>query len=443
MISPKDKLENMIQDGAYQSYVYSYPHKMAYRPLEPRRHLEEVWKDEKKDALFLYLHIPFCEMRCGFCNLFTTAKPKENIRAPYPEILREHALKTAEALGEEREFSRVAIGGGTPTQLDPHALESVMDTVKNIMGADMKKIPAVSEMSPETVTVEKLDILRQAGIDRASIGIQSFIESETKALRRPQNLAVAKRALDMIGDAGFETLNIDLIYGIRGQTKETWKFSIDEALKYRPEEIYLYPLYVRALTGLGNSSSEWEDERMSLYLFGRATLLGAGYEQISMRMFRLPSSNNVEVPIYRCQEDGMVGIGVGARSYTKSLHYCTEYAVGRKSVLGILEDYVARDSDSFSFADFGIDLDAIEQMRRYFLLSLLSHEGFCKDNFSDRFEALFPFQKELTILSDIGFVSMMGNRVQLSERGIALSDTIGPWLFSPRVQELVSQYELE
>ncbi len=439
----KNKLVNMVTEGAYHSYVYSYPHKMAYRALTPRRHLEEVWKDEKKDALFLYVHIPFCEMRCGFCNLFTTAKPKENIRAPYPQRVKEHAQKSADALGSERKFSRVAIGGGTPTQLDPAALESVMDTIKNVMGADMTTMPAVSEMSPETVSVEKLEILKQAGIDRASIGIQSFIESETKALRRPQKLEVAKRALDMIGDAGFETLNIDLIYGIKGQTKATWRYSIDEALKYKPEEIYLYPLYVRPLTGLGNSSSQWEDNRMSLYLLGREWLLEAGYEQVSMRMFRLPPKENVDVPIYRCQEDGMVGIGVGARSYTQSLHYCTEYAVGRKSVLGILEDYVARDSDSFSYADFGIALDLNEQMRRYFSLSLLSYEGFSETHFSERFGRDFPFLNEIGILENEGWVSRDGGRVRLTASGMSLSDTIGPWLFSEKVQELVAEYELE
>lgn len=443
-MSEKSKLVNMVREGAYHSYVYSYPHKMAYRGLEPRRHLEEVWKDEKKDALFLYVHIPFCEMRCGFCNLFTTAKPKENIRAPYPQMIKEHAQKSADALGDDRKFSRVAIGGGTPTQLDPGALESVMDTIKNVMGADMTTMPAVSEMSPETVTVDKLNILRQAGIDRASIGIQSFIESETKALRRPQKLDVAKRALDMIGDAGFETLNIDLIYGIGGQTKETWEYSIDEALKYRPEEIYLYPLYVRALTGLGNSKSKWKDERMSLYLFGRQHLLEAGYQQISMRMFRLPSKINGDVPIYRCQEDGMVGIGVGARSYTQSLHYCTEYAVGRRSVLGILEDYVARDSDSFSYADFGIELDANEQMRRYFSLSLLSYEGFSTIHFSERFGCDFPFSREVKTLENEGWVSRATDqRLRLTPEGMALSDTIGPWLFSKNVRNLVAEYELE
>jgi oxygen-independent coproporphyrinogen-3 oxidase len=173
--------------------------------------------------------------------------------------------------------------------------------------------------------------------------------------------------------------------------------------------------------------------------------LEAGYEQVSMRMFRLPPRElGTAAPIYRCQEDGMVGIGVGARSYTQSLHYCTEYAVGRKSVLGILEDYVARDSDSFSFADFGIELDLNEQMRRYFSLSLLSYEGFCEANFLERFDCDFPFNEEVNILEEGSWVCRTGDgRLRLTATGMALSDTIGPWLFSENVQKRVAEYELE
>ncbi len=441
----KDELVNALTKSPYESYVYSYPHKMAYRPLNPSRNLEGVWSEEKKDALFLYVHIPFCEMRCGFCNLFTTAKPKENVRAPYASIVRDHAQEVAQALGEERQFSRVAIGGGTPTQLDLGALTSVLQTIVEVMGADMKNIPCVSEMSPETVTREKLELLKNTGVDRASIGIQSFIESETQALRRPQKLSVARQALDLIGEVGFDTLNIDLIYGIAGQTDASWLFSIEEALKYNPEELYLYPLYVRPLTGLGNSKKQWEDRRLALYRLGRHRLLEEGYEQVSMRMFRkLSSSEKVSSPpIYRCQEDGMVGIGVGARSYTKDLHYCTEYAVGRKSVLGILEDYVERERASFSFADFGIALSVEEQMRRYFSLSLLSFEGFSNAHFSQRFpDSVFPFLEELKILQDLDLIYMDVDRLKLSASGMENSDVIGPWLFSKQVRHLVQEYAL-
>ena len=383
-------------------------------------------------------------MRCGFCNLFTVAKPKANVRAPYPEVLREQARVTMQSLPDAK-FSRLAIGGGTPTQLDVTALAHVCETITDVLGADPTAIPACSEMSPETIDDDKLGLLRDIGIDRASIGIQSFLAHETKSLRRPQDPELAHSALQMIRRHGFETLNIDLIYGIRDQTEATWLDSIEQALRYEPEELYLYPLYVRPLTGLGNSKREaWQDQRHALYIVGRDRLREAGYEQVSMRMFRRTDVVEPDAPIYRCQEDGMVGLGVGARSYTRSVHYCTEYAVGRPSVLGILEEYVERDAERFESVDFGYELDEAEQQRRYLVLSLLSAEGFSPTAFETRFGVPPAFDRYIDILRSNGFAEWHESTktVRLNDDGVARSDVIGPWLYSTDVTAKIAEYEL-
>src|ERR1043165_3577564 len=100
----------------YVAYTYSYPHKSAYRPLEPKRALKEVWVEERKDALFLYLHVPFCEMRCGFCNLFTTANAEDEIVSAYIGAIGRQAEVVRDALGQVK-VARAAVGGGTPTYL--------------------------------------------------------------------------------------------------------------------------------------------------------------------------------------------------------------------------------------------------------------------------------------------------------------------------------------
>src|SRR5205085_9234220 len=100
---------------------YAYPHKTAYRPFEPPLPLGDLWAGEERDALFLYLHVPFCEMRCGFCNLFTTANPGDDLEAAYLAALDEEADRVGAGLGPAA-FARVAIGGGTPTYLEPGAL---------------------------------------------------------------------------------------------------------------------------------------------------------------------------------------------------------------------------------------------------------------------------------------------------------------------------------
>ncbi|AYN27059.1 hypothetical protein D8682_08705 [Buttiauxella sp. 3AFRM03] len=124
------------------------------------------------------------------------------------------------------------------------------------------------------------------------------------------------RTLDAIRDAGIPVLNIDLIYGLAFQTPQSWLFTLKTALKFNPEEIFLYPLYVRPLTGIGLSGKSWDDERLELYELGRDFL----QEQGSMRMFRRNNSHAGQGK-YCCQNDGMIGLGCGAHSYTHSLHY--------------------------------------------------------------------------------------------------------------------------
>ncbi len=433
-------LAQFLEEGAYQSYVYSYPHKTAYRMLEPRP-LADVWKDEDQSALFLYAHVPFCEMRCGFCNLFTSAKPKDDVSSGYVQAFQRHAKATREALPDAK-YSRIAIGGGTPTQLSQADLRTFLDTILE-MGADPHSVPVACETSPETVTPAKLTMLKEFGVDRVSIGVQSFIESETKSLRRPQKLDVALGALDAISMAGFTRRNIDLIYGIENQTPETWLESIQTALKFEPEELFLYPLYVRPLTGLGNSKRAWDDERRLLYRYGRDYLLAHGYEQVTMRMFRRTGAQEVAGPVYRCQEDGMVGLGAGARSYTDALHYSSEYAVGRRGVLDILHAYNDRTEADFAQVSYGFELDQGERKRRYILLSLLSHEGLQDSEYAGRFRSQpmddFP---QLVQLLELRLADKTDGHLTLTDAGVELSDAIGPWLYSENVVALGEEFEL-
>ncbi|MGD1910765.1 MAG: STM4012 family radical SAM protein [Rivularia sp. (in: cyanobacteria)] len=333
--NPQSKIQNLkskIESSPFQAYVYSYPHKTAYRRISPQIPTADAWSKEDKNALFLYIHIPFCEMRCGFCNLFTTVTHNEDFVTQYVNTLQKQAKHVKTALGKSS-FARFAIGGGTPTQLPIHHLETVLNVAEETMGANLQEIPISVEMSPETATKDKLELLRSRGVTRASIGVQSFFESEVAAVNRRQTTAEVEAALTRMRSAGFPIINIDLIYGLPGQTVETWLQSIRSALRFQPEEIFLYPLYVRPLTGLGTSDKEWNDIRLNCYRQGRDFLLSQGYTQKSMRMFQknsTPSSPSSPSPIYCCQQDGMVGLGCGARSYTDGLHYSNEYAVGGK-----------------------------------------------------------------------------------------------------------------
>jgi oxygen-independent coproporphyrinogen III oxidase len=445
-------LQTLLANSTYTSYSYAYPHKTAYRPLNPPAHLSTVWAQGKKAALFLYLHIPFCEMRCGFCNLFTQTNAGENLVTQYLKTLTREAKQVKAALGDSQ-FARMAIGGGTPTFLSVSELAWVFDLAADIMGADLHAIPISVEVSPETATQEKLELLKQRGVDRVSIGIQSFIPAETAAAGRPQTVDNVYTALDRIKSVDFPTLNLDLIYGLPGQSIDSWLKSLHIALTFSPEELYLYPLYIRPLTGLDRSRRQWNDERRDYYRHARDLLLASGYEQVSMRMFRLIShSPPLPSPLYCCQSDGMLGLGCGARSYTSSLHYSSEYAVGMNGIQEIIANYAKREDKQFNWVNYGYKLNLDDRQRRFLIQSLLQSEGLSLSDYHQNFhtDALtdFPQLNDLLTLQLATWEDEEQSKIQnpkskiiLTPAGVEVSDTLGVWLYSPQVKALMENYQ--
>lgn len=431
------------RNNYFQGYAYSYPHKSSYRPLEEPRSLQNIWKEEDKSQLFLYVHVPFCEMRCGFCNLFTTANPKAPLEQPFIGSLQRQAEQVKMALGTEAKFNRVAIGGGTPSFLSIQDLESLFNVVHEQMGVQHRAVPFSVELSPKTTTPEKLALLHEQGATRASIGVQSFLLEETKALGRPQRTEEVRQALGYIRDSGIPSMNIDLIYGIAGQTIPSWQRSLEETLAFQPEEIFFYPLYVRPLTGLSKREQDWNDHRLNLYRFGRDFLLANGYEQVTMRIFSRKNKEEEELPPYNSPQDGMVGLGVGARSYARDFHYSSDYAVGRRGVQHIIHNYHEKTANDFAQVDYGVYLNQQEQQRRYVIKSLL--EGQYLDLAA--YERFFGSQALLDLpqlqeLQELNFLQPIEGRLQLNQAGMECSDVIGPWLYSSAVKAQMEAFEL-
>ncbi|MEU0689609.1 STM4012 family radical SAM protein [Streptomyces uncialis] len=438
----------------YQNYVYAYPHKTAYRPLPvPGPRLADLWRGEPKDALSLYLHIPFCDVRCGFCNLFTRIGAPDELSTRYLDALERQAGAVREALAGDGpvRFATAAFGGGTPTFLTADELTRLCDIAERWMGADLRAVPLSVEASPSTATADRLAVLAERGATRLSLGVQSFVDAEARAAVRPQRRADVEAALARIRAAGIPVLNIDLIYGIDGQTAESWRLSLDAALRWRPEELYLYPLYVRPLTGLGRRAAvgerAWDEHRLGLYRAGRDHLLAHGYEQRSMRMFRRADAPAQGPDDYACQTDGMIGLGCGARSYTSALHYSFDYAVDAREVRSIIDTYTA--TEDFGRAVHGRymteDGDGDEARRRHLLQSLLQADGLARADYRGRFggDPEDDFGAELAGFAARGWLDggAPAGVLRLSPEGLAYSDALGPELFSPAVRAAMAAYE--
>ncbi|WP_320783771.1 STM4012 family radical SAM protein [Streptomyces sp. CRN 30] len=437
----------------YQHYVYAYPHKTAYRPLEPAPRLADLWSGEPRQALSLYAHIPFCEVRCGFCNLFTRIGAPGDLTRRYLDALERQAVAVREALGDAEpvRFANAAFGGGTPTFLEADELARLCDIAELHMGADLRAVPLSVEASPATATADRLAVLAERGTTRLSLGVQSFVEEEARAAVRPQRRADVEAALARVREAGVPVLNIDLIYGIDGQTAASWRLSLDAALAWRPEEVYLYPLYVRPLTGLGRRADpeaadrEWDEQRLRRYREGRDHLLAHGYEQVSMRMFRRADAPPQGPDDHACQTDGMIGLGCGARSYTSTVHYSFDYAVGMPEIRSLIDAYTA--TEDFTRAVHGREVDGDEARRRHLLQSLLQAEGLPVADYRRRFGSgpYDDFPAELGTLAARGWLAEPGDprtgRLRLTAEGLAHSDAIGPDFFSRAVRAAMAAYE--
>lgn len=423
----------------YRSYLYSYPHKTAYRELDPPLQLESLWERENTDTYFLYMHIPFCAARCGFCNLFTLPDRREDTHERYVDALERQAKQWA-PITSRRPYSRFAIGGGTPTLLNEVQLNRLFDIAEHVMGLDPAQASISVETSPDTVTEAKLAIMKERSVDRISMGIQSFIEAEASAIYRPQKPQEVERALEKLTRYDFPLLNLDLIYGLPGQTVESWIYSLERVLTYEPGEIFIYPLYTRENTIVkpDDIRRQGPDIRMELYKAARETLKSKGYVQYSMRRFAKEQSSSKVLLPYSCQEEGMVGLGCGARSYTSEVHYASKYGVSYKATQSIIADYVA--TERYDVADYGIVLSREEQRRRFILKALLHREGLTLSDYQQRFgtDVMSDYVWLAELLTE-GMAELESDEdkqvLRLTEEGLGYSDAIGDWLISAEIRE--------
>jgi oxygen-independent coproporphyrinogen-3 oxidase len=378
-------------------------------------------------------------MRCGFCNLFTQSQPTGDVVDDYLQTLTRQ-IRVVRNVIPGVTFGQLAVGGGTPTFLSSAQLERMFRAIEDSFGLSITRLPTSVETSPATASDDRLRLLRDLGVQRISIGVQSFVNDEAKGLGRPQSLEETHRALQRIRQLGFPVLNVDLIYGDPGQSLASWSTSLAEALVYRPEELYLYPLYVRPETGLARAGHPLARHRSDLYRCARDFLTSAGYQQTSLRCFRLP--DNVAPSSYACQRDGMIGLGCGARSYTQRLHYATRFAVTQTGVKVILSDWIRQTDEQLSWATHGIALTEEEQRRRFLIMTLLQAEGMRISDYQSRFH-VSPFDdcpelEEPRISNWLDDAS--ADTLRLTGIGLEHSDEVGPLLYSARVRQCLQEF---
>ena len=196
----------------------------------------EQAKGEDPGPLGLYVHVPFCASTCDFCAFYQVSPTAKSIQGFIKSLADEARL-----VAWDRPIKTVFFGGGTPGLLSPADLGRVAEVVHGLPGGESPQEWSV-ELAPASVTRERLSALRSAGVTRVSMGVQSFRPALLDALGRAHTREQVYRAYDRVREAGFPSVNIDLMFALPGQTAEEWEADIDEALALKPDHISTYCL---------------------------------------------------------------------------------------------------------------------------------------------------------------------------------------------------------
>ena len=243
------------------------------------------------DRAGIYIHVPFCRSRCSYCDFATGAFETALAETYVGALARE--LETFELEGAPSVVETVYFGGGTPSLLTPAQVSRVLEAVRRKFDVDAEA-EVTLEMNPGTVTPERLAALREAGVNRASFGAQTFDERELKRLGRTHTADDTRRTFEDLRAAGFDNVSFDLIAGLPRQTLRAWERNLEEALALRPEHLSLYLLEVHEGTPLAEQIRQGRyappDPDLAAEMYRRMVerTCGAGYEQYEISNFCLP-----------------------------------------------------------------------------------------------------------------------------------------------------------
>lgn len=420
----------------YIQYMYSYPHKTAYRPLKGIS-LKEYAPLLAGNGHGLYLHIPFCQTKCGYCNLFSATGQGEKEMGRYLDAVERQSGQYKELLEPYQPvFSEIVIGGGTPLLLTKKQLERVFLMFKNFF-LFSKDRELVVETAPNQTSEEKLEVLQQAGVTRVSMGIQSFSDRELAALGRGHRAQKAREALALLKFFRFPCINVDFIYGIPGQTADSLLDSLREGLDFAPDEIFLYPLYVKHGVRL-EAEGIVPDGQAALeqYRVASSFLRKNGYRQDSMRRFVRRKEGR---EFSECGMGTSLAFGCGGRSYLGNLHFCTPYEVGGRECLEQIKRF--EETKDFTRITHGIVLDEDEIKRRYVIRHLLIRPGLDVGRYEEQFKSRamedFPMLAEWVEQGFLYEDKFLG----LTQKGLEWSDYLGPQLISPGIRRAMEEWE--
>ena len=356
-------------------------------------------------TLGIYVHVPYCIRKCKYCDFLSFEKAPEDA---YFDELAEDIKATGNALGNGNKYyvDTLFFGGGTPSLASAAQLGKVLDALRESF--DVRSAETTIEVNPETVTEEKAAELRALGFDRISMGVQSLDDKVLAAMGRVHSADKARQAYRILRGAGFENINLDLIFGAPEQDLGIWQDTLSEVLEMRPEHVSFYSLQLEEGTPLyrdytaGNVDLPFWEENRAMYRCAVDALKAAGYHHYEV--------SNAALPGFECRHNlkywnmqPYLGFGVSAHSFINGCRGEADYSVTAPGPAFGLEPETEADlKGDFIFTKFRLV------------------DGFDLSDYSDVFGSDFrnDFASALPELMEQGLLELSGNRLKFTPKGL-------------------------
>lgn len=381
------------------------------------KRIRELEKSLKGQRLGLYIHIPFCKSKCAYCDFYSLPNC-EGKMDPYLKALSANILEMAESMAG-RTVETVYIGGGTPSFFGEKRLKTLIKLINKTFTL-AKDYEFTVECNPESVTLPLIKTLRRNGVNRISLGMQSAMDEELRAVTRPHTFETVKNAVSLIRKGGITNFSLDLIYGLPHQTMESWQTSVNAALELEPQHISFYALTLEEGTPLykaqqaGKVTIADDDELADRYLWAVNRLARAGYEQYEVSNFAkngFHSRHNLKY--WRGEE--YVGFGPGAHS---------DFGGCRYSYISDLDGFIDGMLNGHPIVAESELIPEKERAREYLMLRLRTVEGICEEEYAHFRMSFAPIEEKLREYEAQQWVVCDGGHWHFTPNGFLLSNTL-------------------
>ncbi|NMA94860.1 MAG: oxygen-independent coproporphyrinogen III oxidase [Clostridiales bacterium] len=373
----------------------------------------------KKEDIGVYIHIPFCMSKCVYCD-FVSYAGLEDMMEPYlGALLREIELNMTPL--QNRGIKSIYIGGGTPTFYETDYIGRILEKCYSTF-----KIKADAEISieanPGTVDEEKLKDLRRYGINRMSIGLQAWQQVHLEALGRNHSSEMIKKEIEWAKDAGFNNLNIDLMFGLPDQDMDEWVETLDKVTDLNVEHISTYSLIVEEDTPLfdmvdrGDMRLLNEDVERAMHKEAIKRLKDSGYEHYEISNFAKPNFKSVHNLIYWQNQD-YIGFGCAAHSYINNI---------RRYNYRDIKEYIYNVNQKQTFIEYREHIEPDIERFESVMMGLRLIEGLDKEDFRKRFgrPIHFFYGNAIEQLKEDGFLEESNRSIYVTSKGMDIHNTI-------------------